>query len=60
MTRSSKKAIEGYSRRGISTRYIKNCKKDMANIDKTTTTTPGYTGNPGHLIDASRILIDKG
>ena len=57
-----KKAIEeGVSAEEISTRYIKECKKDMADMNvKTATTAPQATQEIQGMIDMIQTLIDKG
>ena len=57
-----KKAIEeGVSAEEISTRYIKECKKDMANMNvKPATTAPQATQEIQGMIDMIQTLIDKG
>ena len=57
-----KKAIEeGVSAEEISTRYIKECKKDMADMNvKPATTTPQATQEIQGMIDMIQTLIDKG
>ena len=57
-----KKAIEeGVSAEEISTRYIKECKKDMADMNvKPATTAPQATQEIQGMIDMIQILIDKG
>ena len=57
-----KKAIEeGVSAEEISTRYIKECKKDMADMNvKPTTTAPQATQEIQGMIDMIQTLIDKG
>ena len=57
-----KKAIEeGVSAEEISTRYIKECKKDMADMNvKPATTAPQATQEIQGMIDMIRTLIDKG
>ena len=57
-----KKAIEeGVSALEISTRYIKECKKDMADMNvKPATTAPQATQEIQGMIDMIQILIDKG
>ena len=57
-----KKAIEeGVSAEEISTRYIKECKKDMADINvKPATTAPQATQEIQGMIDMIQTLIDKG
>ena len=57
-----KKAIEeGVSAEEISTRYIKECKKDMADMNvKPATTAPQATQEIQGLIDMIQTLIDKG
>ena len=57
-----KKAIEeGVSAEEISTRYIKECKKDMADMNvKPATTAPLATQEITGLIDMIQTLIDKG
>ena len=57
-----KKAIEeGVSAEEISTRYIKECKKDMADMNvKPATTAPQATQEIQCMIDMIQTLIDKG
>ena len=57
-----KKAIEeGVSAGEISTRYIKECKKDMADMNvKPATTAPQATQEIQGMIDMIQTLIDKG
>ena len=57
-----KKAIEeGVSAEEISTRYIKECKKDMADMNvKPATTAPQATQEIQGMIDMIQTLIDKG
>ena len=57
-----KKAIEeGVSAEEISTRYIKECKKDMAVMNvKPATTAPQATQEIQGMIDMIQTLIDKG
>ena len=57
-----KKAIEeGVSAEEISTRYIKECKKDMADMNvKPATTAPQATQENQGMIDMIQTLIDKG
>ncbi len=57
-----KKAIEeGVSAEEISTRYIKECKKDMADMKvKPATTAPQATQEIQGMIDMIQTLIDKG
>ena len=57
-----KKAIEeGVSAEEISTRYIKECKKDMADMNvKPATTSPQATQEIQGMIDMIQTLIDKG
>ena len=57
-----KKAIEeGVSAEDISTRYIKECKKDMADMNvKPATTAPQATQEIQGMIDMIQTLIDKG
>ena len=57
-----KKAIEeGVSAEEISTRYIKECKKDMADMNvKPATTAPQATQEIQGMIDMIQNLIDKG
>ena len=57
-----KKAIEeGVSAEEISTRYIKECKKDMADMNvKPATTAPQATQEILGMIDMIQTLIDKG
>ena len=57
-----KKAIEeGVSAEEISTRYIKECKKDMADMNvKPATTAPLATQEIQGMIDMIQTLIDKG
>ena len=57
-----KKAIEeGVSAEEISTRYIAECKKDMAGMNvKPATTHPLATQEIGGMIDMIKTLIDKG
>ena len=57
-----KKAIEeGVSAEEISTRYIKECKKDMADMNvKPATTAPQATQEIPGMIDMIQTLIDKG
>ena len=57
-----KKAIEeGVTAEEISTRYIKECKKDMADMNvKPATTAPQATQEIQGMIDMIQILIDKG
>ena len=57
-----KKAIEeGVSVEEISTRYIKECKKDMADMNvKPATTAPQATQEIQGMIDMIQTLIDKG
>ena len=57
-----KKAIEeGVSTEEISTRYIKECKKDMADMNvKPATTAPQATQEIQGMIDMIQTLIDKG
>ena len=57
-----KKAIEeGVSAVEISTRYIKECKKDMADMNvKPATTAPQATQEIQGMIDMIQTLIDKG
>ena len=57
-----KKAIEeGVSADEISTRYIKECKKDMADMNvKPATTAPQATQEIQGMIDMIQTLIDKG
>ena len=57
-----KKAIEeGVSAEVISTRYIKECKKDMADMNvKPATTAPQATQEIQGMIDMIQTLIDKG
>ncbi len=57
-----KKAIEeGVSAEEISTRYIKECKKDMADMNvKPATTAPQATQEIQDMIDMIQTLIDKG
>ena len=57
-----KKAIEeGVSSEEISTRYIKECKKDMADMNvKPATTAPQATQEIQGMIDMIQTLIDKG
>lgn len=57
-----KKAIEeGVSAEEISTRYIKECKKDMADMNvKPATTAPQATQEIQGMIDMIHTLIDKG
>ena len=57
-----KKAIEeGVSAEEISTRYIKECKKDMADMNvKPATTAPQATQEIQGRIDVIQTLIDKG
>ena len=57
-----KKAIEeGVSAEEISTRYIKECKKDMADMNvKPATTAPQATQEIQGMIDMIQSLIDKG
>lgn len=57
-----KKAIEeGVSAEEISTRYIKECKKDMADMNvKPATTAPQATQEIQGMIDMIQILINKG
>ena len=57
-----KKAIEeGVSAEEISTRYIKECKKDMADLNvKPATTAPQATQEILGMIDMIQTLIDKG
>ena len=57
-----KKAIEeGVSAEEISTRYIKECKKDMADMNvKPATTAPQATQEIKGMIDMIQTLIDKG
>ena len=57
-----KKAIEeGVSAEEVSTRYIKECKKDMADMNvKPATTAPQATQEIQGLIDMIQTLIDKG
>ena len=57
-----KKAIEeGVSAEEISTRYIKECKKDMADMNvKPATTAPQATQEIQGIIDMIQTLIDKG
>ena len=56
------KAIEeGVSAEEISTRYIKECKKDMADMNvKPATTAPQATQEIQGMIDMIQTLIDKG
>ena len=56
------KAIEeGVSAEEISTRYIKECKKDMADMNvKPATTAPQATHEIQGMIDMIQTLIDKG
>ena len=58
----NKKAIEeGVSAEEISTRYIKECKKDMADMNvKPATTAPQATQEIQGMIDMIQTLIDKG
>ena len=57
-----KKAIEeGVSAEEISTRYIKECKKDMADMNENpATTAPQATQEIQGMIDMIQTLIDKG
>ena len=57
-----KKAIEeGVSAEEISTRYIKECKKDMADMNvKPATTAPQATQEIQGMFDMIQTLIDKG
>ena len=57
-----KKAIEeGVSAEEISTRYIKECKKDLADMNvKPATTAPQATQEIQGMIDMIQTLIDKG
>ena len=57
-----KKAIEeGVSAEEISTRYIRECKKDMADMNvKPATTAPQATQEIQGMIDMIQTLIDKG
>ena len=57
-----KKAIEeGVSAEEISTRYIKECKKDIADMNvKPATTAPQATQEIQGMIDMIQTLIDKG
>ena len=57
-----KKAIEeGVTAEEISTRYIKECKKDMADMNvKPATTAPQATREIQGMIDMIQTLIDKG
>ena len=57
-----KKAIEeGVSAEEISTRYIKECKRDMADMNvKPATTAPQATQEIQGMIDMIQTLIDKG
>lgn len=57
-----KKSIEeGVSAEEISTRYIKECKKDMADMNvKPATTAPQATQEIQGMIDMIQTLIDKG
>ena len=57
-----KKAIEeGVSAEEVSTRYIKECKKDMADMNlKPATTAPQATQEIQGMIDMIQTLIDKG
>lgn len=57
-----KKAIEeGVSAEEISTRYIKECKKDMADMNvKPATTAPQATQEIQGMVDMIQTLIDKG
>ena len=57
-----KKAIEeGVSAEEISTRYIKECKKDMSDMNvKPATTAPQATQEIQGMIDMIQTLIDKG
>ena len=57
-----KKAIEeGVSAEEVSTRYIKECKKDMADMNvKPATTAPQATQEIQGMIDTIQTLIDKG
>ena len=57
-----KKAIEeGVSAEEISTRYIKECKKDMADMNvKPATTAPQATQEIQGMLDMIQTLIDKG
>lgn len=57
-----KKAIEeGVTAEEISTRYIKECKKDMADMNvKPATTAPQATQEIQGMIDMIQTLIDKG
>ena len=57
-----KKAIEeGVSAEEISTRYIKECKKDMADMNvKPATTAPQATQEIQGMIDMIQTLIEKG
>ena len=57
-----KKAVEeGVSAEEISTRYIKECKKDMADMNvKPATTAPQATQEIQGMIDMIQTLIDKG
>ena len=57
-----KKAIEeGVSAEEISTRYIKECKKDMADMNvKPATTAPQATQEIQGMIDMIQTLMDKG
>lgn len=57
-----KKAIEeGVSAEEISTRYIKECKKDMTDMNvKPATTAPQATQEIQGMIDMIQTLIDKG
>ena len=57
-----KKAIEeGVSAEEISTRYIKECKKDMADMNvNPATTAPQATQEIQDMIDMIQTLIDKG
>ena len=57
-----KKAIEeGVSAEEISTRYIKECKKDMADMNvKPASTAPQATQEIQGMIDMIQTLIDKG
>ena len=57
-----KKAIEeGVSAEEVATRYIKECKKDMADMNvKPATTAPQATQEIQGMIDMIQTLIDKG
>lgn len=61
MTKLSKAIEEGVSAEEISTRYIKECKKDMADMNvKPATTAPQATQEIQGMIDMIQTLIDKG